>query len=174
MRWFGRRDGAGRQEDSHRVLPKGLRRGACGHSPRPSGSSGKGQAARARQSPHLHRRSDRNHAGDTRRARLHERKAIAALRKQEPPVEVEIRWCLAHKGIPGNEMAAGWGKQAASEPDDHGVKWLSHHKGGRRSLPATSIAHLKRRASEKECRKPACGVSGDSSTRATSSGKRQA
>jgi len=29
------------------------------------------------------------------------RQAIAALRKQEPAVEIEIRWFPAHKGIPG-------------------------------------------------------------------------
>jgi len=46
---------------------------------------------------------------------LQARKAIAAL-------EIEIRWCPAHKGIPGNEIADGWDKQAASEPDDHGVE----------------------------------------------------
>ena len=51
---------------------------------------------------------------------LQARKAMAALREREPSVEVEVRWCPAHKGIPGNEVADGWVKQAASEPDDHG------------------------------------------------------
>jgi len=53
---------------------------------------------------------------------LQARKGIAALREQEPSVEIEIRWCPAHKGIPGNEIADGWARQAASEPDDHGVE----------------------------------------------------
>jgi len=56
---------------------------------------------------------------------LQARKAIAALREREPSVEIEIRWCPAHKGIPGNEVADGWAKQAASEPDDRGVEWLT-------------------------------------------------
>jgi len=43
---------------------------------------------------------------------LQARMAIAALREREPSVEIEIRWCPAHKGIPGNEVAAGWAKQA--------------------------------------------------------------
>ena len=82
---------------------------------------------------------------------LQARKAIAALREREPSVEIEIRWCPAHKGIPGNEVADGWAKRAASEPDDHGVEWLAHaDKYGRRSMPAASLAHLKRRASEKK------------------------
>ena len=32
---------------------------------------------------------------------LQARQAIATLRKREPAVEIEIRWCPAHKGIPG-------------------------------------------------------------------------
>ena len=77
--------------------------------------------------------------------------AIAALRKQEPAVELEIRWCPAHKGIPGNEVADGWAKQAASEPDGHGVKWLKRaDKYGRRAMSPTSLVHLRRRASEKK------------------------
>jgi len=41
---------------------------------------------------------------------LQARKAIAALRERKPSVEIEIRWCPAHKGIPGNEVADGWAK----------------------------------------------------------------
>jgi len=66
---------------------------------------------------------------------LQARTAIAALREREPSVETEIRWCPAHKGIPGNEVADGWAKQAASEPDDHGFEWLAHANGPCRQPP---------------------------------------
>jgi len=49
---------------------------------------------------------------------LKARKAIAALREREPTVEMEIRWCPAHKGI----LPDGCAKRAASEPDAHGVE----------------------------------------------------
>ena len=69
----------------------------------------------------------------------------------EAVIEIKIRWCPLYKGIPGNEIAGGWAKQAASEPDDHGVEWLKHaDKYGRRAMPPTSLAHLRRRASEKK------------------------
>jgi len=38
--------------------------------------------------------------------------------------EIEIRWCTAHEGILGNEIADGSAKLAPSEPDDHRVEWL--------------------------------------------------
>jgi len=77
------------------------------------------------------------------------RLAIAILRKQEPVIEIEIRWCPAHKGIPGKEVADKWAKLAASEPDDHGVEWLTLADGTRATQRATSQAHLRRRATEK-------------------------
>jgi len=43
---------------------------------------------------------------------LQARTAIAALHERKPSVEVEIRWCAAHKGILGNQIANGWAKQA--------------------------------------------------------------
>jgi len=65
-------------------------------------------------------------------------------------IKKKIRWCPAHKGIPGDEVADGWAKQAASGPDDRGVEWLTLAKGGRLPSWPTSRAHLKRRASEKK------------------------
>ena len=44
--------------------------------------------------------------------------------------------------------------QASSEPDDHVVELLAYVYGVRRPFPATSLAHLKRRASAKSGREP--------------------
>jgi len=49
-----------------------------------------------------------NPAGPGQTYAIQTRQAIAALRRQEPAVEIEIRWCPAHKGIPWNEVADGW------------------------------------------------------------------
>ena len=133
--------------------------------------------AQARQSPHLHRCTSRDHADDARQAWPGPDlcpKAIAALREREPSVEIEIRWCPAHKGILGNEVADGWAKHAASEPDDRGVEWLTLVDGDRLPSRPTSLAHLKRRASEKKWPEAGRGASRDDSTRGTSSGRGQA
>jgi len=53
---------------------------------------------------------------------LQARSVIAGPREREPSVKIEIRWCPAHKGIPGNLVAVGCAKQASSEPDDHGIE----------------------------------------------------
>ena len=65
------------------------------------------------------------------------RKHIAALRAKEPGVKIEIRWCPSHQGIEGNEVADGWAKPAADEPDAHGVEWFNFRaKSGRESSPS--------------------------------------
>ena len=66
---------------------------------------GEGQATKAQQSPCLHRCTSRDHADEPGPARARptpftRRKAIAALRKREPSVEIEIRCCPALIGIP--------------------------------------------------------------------------
>jgi len=38
---------------------------------------------------------------------------------------VEIRWCLAHGGIAGNEEADQCAKIAAGKQHEHGVEWLT-------------------------------------------------
>ena len=40
---------------------------------------------------------------------------------------------------------------AASEPDEHGAEWLTRADGTRLPERPTSLAHLRRRASEKKC-----------------------
>jgi len=53
------------------------------------------------------------------------RKNIATLHAKEPGVRVENRWCPYHQGVEGDEAADEWAKQAAEEPDAHGVEWLN-------------------------------------------------
>ena len=43
---------------------------------------------------------------------------------------MEVRWCLAHKGVESNEKADDWAKLAADEPDDYkwnGSRWATSH-----------------------------------------------
>jgi len=76
----------------------------------------------------------------------------AALRTKEPGVCIEIRWCPSE----GNEIADEWAKQAADEPDAHGVEWLEfktpHGIVRKRRFPLPmSLANLKRDFSERKC-----------------------
>jgi len=143
----------GWEESPHGILPGSIRRGVRGHLARFGSGSGTGQATQARQGPHLHGCSGRDREHDARRGQtyaLQARQAIAALRRQEPAVGIEIHWCPAHKGVPGNEAADEWAKLAASEPDDHRVEWLARAEGTRLPVRPTSLAHLRRRTSEKK------------------------
>jgi len=67
------------------------------------------------------------------------REHIAALRSARPDITIEIRWCPAHKGVPGNEKADEWAKLAAEKLDARGGEPLPR-----------SLAHLKREISEKK------------------------
>jgi len=83
---------------------------------------------------------------------LQARKHIATLRKARSGIVIEIRWCLAHKGVVGNGRADGWAKTAAEEPDTHGVEWLNYSDRTEvRKMPLPrSLANLKREISEKK------------------------
>jgi ribonuclease HI len=39
------------------------------------------------------------------------------LRRTEPDLRVETKWCPSHKGTAGNEKADEWAKVAAETPD---------------------------------------------------------
>jgi hypothetical protein len=82
------------------------------------------------------------------------RKHIAALRNARPDITIEIRWCPAHKGVPGNEKADEWAKLATESPDARGVEPLPR-----------SLAHLMREMSEKKWAE-ACQWAGSRITKA--------
>jgi ribonuclease HI len=67
------------------------------------------------------------------------RRHIATLRRARPDITIEIGWCPAHRGDPGNEEADEWAKFAADKPDARGVELLPR-----------SLADLKREISEKK------------------------
>jgi hypothetical protein len=79
-------------------------------------------------------------------------KWIGILREARPDIAMEIRWCLAHEGITGNEKADEWAKLAAEEQDAHGIEWLGQSdRYGRRPMPPPrSLANIARQISEKK------------------------
>ena len=62
---------------------------------------------------------------------------------------MEIRWCPAHEGIAGNEVADQWAMIAADKPHERGVEWLTIDNRARR-MPPASLAYLSRQIAEKK------------------------
>ena len=82
---------------------------------------------------------------------LQARKHIATLWRARPGIVIEIQWCLANKGIAGNEKADEWPKIAAEMPDTLGVEWLNYSdRAEARAIPLPqSRPNLKREISER-------------------------
>ena len=92
--------------------------------------------------------------GLTTQSELPSRALETAARRMTTPekVTIEIRWCPAHKGVPGNEKVDEWAMFAAENPDARGVEWKQcTGRYGRRLMPhPRSLAHPKREISEKK------------------------
>jgi len=58
-----------------------------------------------------------NEPGPEQKYALEARRHIASICRAVPGTSIEIRWCLAHEGVEGNEKADEWAKLAADEPD---------------------------------------------------------
>jgi len=74
------------------------------------------------------------------------------LRRARQDTIVEILWCPAHSGVPGNEKADEGAKLPAKETDVRGVEWLGYSdRAEAHAMPLPgSLAHLKREISEKK------------------------
>jgi len=63
-----------------------------------------------------------------------------------------VRWCLAHKGVAGNEKADEWANIGAAKPGTRGVEWPNFPAQTEvRGAPLPrSLANLKREITEKK------------------------
>jgi len=83
---------------------------------------------------------------------LQARKHTAVLRRARPGITIEIRWCLAHKGVAGNEKADEWAKLATEEPDARGVEWLGDlDRAEARPMPLPGRSHASSGTSRRRC-----------------------
>jgi len=78
------------------------------------------------------------------------RQHIATLRRAALDITIEIRWCLVHEGIEGNEKADEWAKLAADEPDTQGVEGWTYSDRQEETLLPKSLANIRREISEKK------------------------
>jgi ribonuclease HI len=46
--------------------------------------------------------------------------------ESQTDITIEIRWCPAHKGVPGKERTDEWAKLLTEKPDAHGVEWKQY------------------------------------------------
>jgi len=99
---------------------RGMQREVRRHCARRSGGSGAIQATQPRRSPYLHRCTSHDHADDARRTwpGLDLRPSGEEGDSSPAPLSRLRSAGASRKVIPGNDVADGWAKQAASEPDD--------------------------------------------------------
>jgi len=83
---------------------------------------------------------------------LQARKQIAVLQWAGPDITIEIKYCPAHKGVPGNEKCDEWAKLTAEEPAARGEEWLGYsNRTGARTIPLPRfLSHFKREITEKK------------------------
>jgi len=78
-------------------------------------------------------------------------KHIATLRRARSTITIEVRWCLPHEGVEGNQKVDKRAKIAVEEPDSREVEWMNYPEQVEAlTMPLPRFfANLKREISEK-------------------------